>query len=399
MAMIDRIRTEVVLQGRRNNQCWFGPGMTVVPPRNGAADPEVHIGVSQLTGNDIGTKHWIRTHDRGRTWSPPMESQNLLAIPREDDFFEKVGIGLFHHRKSDRLLGFGSTQFVRDQGSDWSFKMEAHDWSKECTRQNTMASTEWDFERGDFRPWQPLSVPSELGRFHRYAFPHVQHEMPDGTVLAATYVLEEAGQSYYGAVAMRLHILPEGGIRLLEMGNILRHDTVRGLCEPSIVKFGDRFFMTLRHDDTAYCAVGDDGLRYGEPVEWRFDDGERLGNYNTQQHWLAHEDALYLLYNRRHELNNGVFRSRAPLFIAQVDPEQLRVIRDTEQIVFPEKGARMGNFSVANVTDKEAWVVTGEWLQQQTPEIEPGARFYRGDADFNRIQYIGDLLLGRIIFR
>ena len=188
-------------------------------------------------------------------------------------------------------------------------------------------------------------------------------------------------------------------MRMLEMGNILRRDTKRGLCEPSIVRFGKSFYMTIRHDDTAYVAVSDDGLHYSDPLEWRFDDGAVLGNYNTQQQWLAQGGALYLLYNRRHELNNGVFRSRAPLFIAQVDPDGPCVLRETEHVVFPEHGARMGNFGVAPVTDGEAWVVTGEWLEQLVPGHREGMRFWANAApQYNRIQYLGDLLLGRIAF-
>lgn len=95
------------------------------------------------------------------------------------------------------------------------------------------------------------------------------------------------------------------------------------------------------------------GLQFSEPTLWRFDDGEDLGNYNTQQKWLKHRDTLYLVYNRKSELNDGVFRSRAPLFMAEVDPATMRVIRQTERIVFPQNGARMGNFNLVNVSDDE----------------------------------------------
>jgi hypothetical protein len=400
VAVIQDIKNQVILKGRQNNQCWFAPNLAVVPPRRAGGNPEVHVTANQLTGNDCGPQHFVRTDSMGAWWTPPMESQNLVGIPREDDFFEKVGVSLFYHQHSRRLLGFGSTHFWRDAGQGSRYKLETVDWNRECTRKNTMLCTEWDFERCDFAPWQPIETPPELDRFHRCHWPRLMHELPDGTVLGTTYVKDTAETPYSAVLAIHVEILPTGKIRLLNVGNLLRKDTCRGLAEPSIVHFGDRYFMTIRHDETAYVAAGDDGLHYDEPVEWRFDDGEILGNYNTQQHWLAQDDSLFLLYNRRHELNNGVFRSRAPLFIAEVDPEKLCVLRETERIVFPENGARMGNFNVANVTDSEAWVVTGEWLEGMVEGITPEDRFYVDGAapHYNRVQFLGDLLLGRILF-
>lgn len=78
-------------------------------------------------------------------------------------------------------------------------------------------------------------------------------------------------------------------------------------------------------------------------VNWTFDDGSELGNYNTQQHWVTHGDSLFLVYTRKGANNDHVFRHRAPLFIAKVDPEKLTVLRATEQILVPERGARLAN--------------------------------------------------------
>jgi hypothetical protein len=53
-----------------------------------------------------------------------------------------------------------------------------------------------------------------------------------------------------------------------------------------------------------------------------------------------------------------------------------------------------------NVAADEAWVITGEWLQRLVPGYAAGMPFFadctRGDSPFNRIQYIGDLLLARV---
>jgi hypothetical protein len=62
-----------------------------------------------------------------------------------------------------------------------------------------------------------------------------------------------------------------------------------------------------------------------------------------------------------------VARHRAPLFIAQVDPDRLVVLRATERILVPEHGARLGNFGVTEVSPGETWVTVAEWMQTNPP--------------------------------
>ena len=118
--------------------------------------------------------------------------------------------------------------------------------------------------------------------------------------------------------------------------------------------------MTLRCDHSAFVARGEDGIHFEPPREWKFDDGQWLGNYCTQQHWATIGDGLFLIYTRGGANNDHVFRNRAPLFIAQVDPEHLHVIRSTERVVFPENHAALGNFGVCQVSETETWVTVGE---------------------------------------
>lgn len=79
-------------------------------------------------------------------------------------------------------------------------------------------------------------------------------------------------------------------------------------------------------------------VRRAEALAW--DDGTDLGSYNTQQHWVAHSEGLFLVYTRRGANNGHVMRHRAPLFIAQVDPVKLHVLRSTERELMPNRGAR-----------------------------------------------------------
>ena len=97
--------------------------------------------------------------------------------------------------------------------------------------------------------------------------------------------------------------------------------------------------------------------------KWTFDNGQDLGNYNTQQHWVVLSDKLYLVYTRRGLNNDHVFRHRAPLLLGEVDSENLCILKSSEEIVVPERGARLGNFGITTVDVDESWVTVAEWMQ------------------------------------
>jgi hypothetical protein len=148
----------------------------------------------------------------------------------------------------------------------------------------------------------------------------------------------------------------------LRHGDELTLNVVRGLVEPSLARVGGRYYLTLRNDKAGYVTASDDGLKWAAIKEWTFDDGAPLGSYNTQQHWLAHSDGLFLVYTRRGANNDHIIRHRAPLFAGRVDPERLCVVRASERVVIPERGAEMGNFGVAAVSPGESWVTVSEGL-------------------------------------
>ena len=140
-------------------------------------------------------------------------------------------------------------------------------------------------------------------------------------------------------------------------------DEVRGIGECSVIAHGGRYFLTIRGDTYGYVSVSDDGLHYSVPVIWRWDTGCVVPTYNTQSHWLHLDGKLYLVYTRKDGKNDHVFRNRAPLYAAQVDAENLTLLRDTEWVVIPERGARLGNFGVCSPTDETSYVIVSEWMQ------------------------------------
>jgi len=68
--------------------------------------------------------------------------------------------------------------------------------------------------------------------------------------------------------------------------------------------------------------------------------------HTTMTKLLSHSDGLLLVYTRIREDNRDVFRSRAPLRCADVDPGTLSLRRSTERILIPNNGLPVGNFWV-----------------------------------------------------
>jgi hypothetical protein len=390
---IDKIKNEVILEGRKNNQAWFEPALGLIPG-DANKDPQVFVRATLLTGDDIGPQLYLKTNDLGKSWSNPVLCQNWHKVPLKDDVFEEPWFGFFYHTRSKSFLALGATHFVRDEGKYQGgiHKQEKHYKAPGLNR--GIVYSLWDPVRSDFNPWKRLKLPEglHLGIYQNGQF----HENKDGSILIPGYYYD---QGQYSKVTVLRCNFNGSDLEYLEHGSIHSIEENRGIHEPSVVYFKGKYYMTIRHDLRAYITSSDNGLQYNDLKAWHFEDGEELGNYNTQQKWLRQGNTLYLIYNRRSELNNGVFRSRAPLFMAEVDVENLVVKKKTERIIFPEKEARMGNFNVVNVHNKESWVVTGEWLQGKFEHSKEGQRFWVAWENVNYLQYIGDLLLARITFK
>ena len=177
-------------------------------------------------------------------------------------------------------------------------------------------------------------------------------------------------------------------LKIADVGPELHNPVGRGLLEPSVTKFGDEFWMTMRAEDNhGYVAVSSDGLNWGEKQPWTWDDGTPLSMSTTQQHWLTHSDGLFLVYTRKDPSNSKVIRWRSPLWLSQVDVEKRCLIKSTERVVLPLVGdgvdapnqvALMGNFDVTNVSPDESWITVGEWMPRDG---------YRGDVLLARIHW------------
>jgi hypothetical protein len=256
------------------------------------------------------------------------------------------------HAASGRLLSTGHTVRYRD------------DKHPMTARRREPAYSTYDAERRVWSPWRVVDMPDRSDFKNAGAGSTQRVDLEDGTILLPVY-FKQVSEDWHACNSATVLRCAFDGSRLtyLEHGTEMSVPDPRGLCEPSITRYQGRYFITLRNDVCGYVASGEDGLHFGSARPWRFDDGEELGNYNTQQHWVTHSDGLFLVYTRRGLNNDHVFRHRAPLTIAQVNPEELTILRKTERELVPNRGARLGNFSVCNVSQNETWVVVAEWMQ------------------------------------
>ncbi len=190
-------------------------------------------------------------------------------------------------------------------------------------------------------------------------------EESDGTVLMPIVYRSQKGdllEEKSSVSVLRLKL--EGDVfSVMGIGNDIRYESeVRGLGEGSVICFNGRYLLTLRGDTHGYISVSDDGLHYLQPKIWEWNDGEVVPTYNTQSHWMSFGGKLYLVYTRKNGMNDHVFRHRAPLYMAEVDERSLTLIPETEKIIIPERGARLGNFGACSLVDC-AYVTAAEWMQ------------------------------------
>lgn len=188
---------------------------------------------------------------------------------------------------------------------------------------------------------------------------HQRVDLPGGDILLPIRYQKSEKKRIYTTIVARCNFDGQT-LTYLKHGSEHTIPSGRGLYEPSIAQFGNEFFLTMRADKGAFVAKSADGISYSPQKPWNFDDGEPLGSYNTQQHWIALGERLYLVYTRRGANNDHIMRHRAPLFLAEVDPDKLVVKRATEQIVLPENHATLGNSGVCRISDSESWITCAE---------------------------------------
>ena len=298
----------------------------------------------------------LTSADGGKSWTEPKED-SAFVTDVDADGLRRVGCDATHlfHKKTGTLIVAGHNACYEGTSN----------WPAKKYKRSTFYTT-YDPACGKFAPINRIDLPAD-------AYPmgaangccqYIEEE--NGDVLMPMAVFHEDAPS--GTSVFRLGFDGER-FTVKEIGNELSYPVARGIGEASITRYKGKYYQTIRNDECALWSVSEDSLHFSEPKKWTWDTGYELPSYNTQAHWLQCDGKLYLVYTRKAGNNDHVFRHRAPLFMAEVDVENMCVLRHTEKIVVPERGARLGNFGVIQINENKAIITVTEWMQ-----------FYTGDA-------------------
>ncbi len=370
--LISSISHEVLVEGRQGkNPSWFHPRACMVPDADGS---RIFMTLQEITGSDtFSPVHWMSSGDRGKTWTRPEAVPALGRLPAVDGIEEGVcDVVPEWHPQTGSVLAMGHNVFYKKKG-----------FFKEQPARKPVYAV---WKDGSWGPRKYLEWNDPRGS-HIYSNNCGQRVvLPDGRILLAfTFGSDPARPRSVAGVLCRF----DGQtLTVDEVGEEIRGDTARGLLEPSVTSFQGRYFLTIRAEDRrGYVCAGANGLQWTPRKAWQWEDGTPLMTNSTQQHWVTHSDALYLAYTRRDETNTNVMRWRAPLWIAQVDPENLHLIRSTERVLIPMSGdgvndaanvPLLGNFHVTHVSPEETWVTDGEMFI---------ANKWRGNLNLARIHW------------
>ena len=354
--MIQNITRSILWEGRKTGITWFHPRACIIPHQNGVTGL---MTMQSICGSDVfGPVHWTTTTDQGHTWTEPEKIPGLgrrkLSNGLVEGFCDFVP-EYQTHSKSVLVLGWNvyyrdgilakpntnrhPVYTVRTEGGEW-LPLNELAWDGKIKPSLFTSNCSQRITQSDGKILIPLSIGYK----------------PDQPRVACSVLCEFDG------------VL----LRIIDIGNSLTLNVGRGLLEPTLAHYNRKYYMSIRAEDgKGYVTISDDGLHWDAIIPWCMDDGTALTMSTTQQRWLANQYGLYLVYTRKAKNNINVMRWRAPLYIAQVDPQKLRLIKSTEKRVFPLIGngisdpdhvARMGNFHTTQVSEKLSWVTTGETL-------------------------------------
>ncbi len=348
-SFIESIEKVVVDMPKVTGGTWFHPRACV-------ADKRVLMTLQTIRGSDFfGPVQWMESVDYGVHWSEVQPVPSLGWVEAEPQGYEGVcDVTPEYHAPTASVLALGHNVFYRDERFD---RNQPPRWP---------VYSVW--KDGRWGPRQKLVWEDPRGSYIYSNNCGQRVVMPDGDVIMSfTFGVKDKPRSVCGVRCA----FDGSKLTVKQTGNALDNPVGRGLLEPSVTRFDSRFFMTIRAEDNrGYVAVSGDGIQYETQRPWAWDDGTPLEMSTTQQHWLTHSRALYLVYTRKDPSNVHVPRWRAPLWIAEVDTKRLQLLRATERILLPLVGdgvnrpelvPMMGNFGVVHIHARESWVTDGSW--------------------------------------
>ncbi len=298
----------------------------------------------------------IGTDIKKQEWNKPQKIENLARKLVANDLIKTFGdVSPAWHEETQTILCTGKTFFSYAENSD---KKEAKKGRVDIENLQEVAYAVYNKNQDNWSKVKNVVLPDKLENgddfFCANAGCTQRVDLPNGDVLLpirykkdGKYVSTVIQCSYDG-----------DSLKYEKHGTLFTISGGRGLYEPSICKYDGSYYLTMRADNSAYVSKSSDGLQYGVLKEWKFSDGTVLGSHNTQQHWISNKHGLFLVYTRKGANNDHVFRNRAPLFIGQVDPDSLFVLKETEKVIMPipPNNGGLGNFGITYINEDESWV-------------------------------------------
>ncbi len=371
--MVKGIERSILWNGRAGGTTWFHPRACMIP---GKGTPTAFMTLQSITGSDVfGHVHWSVSTDLGKRWSDPVKVAALGRHPARNGLQEGVcDVVPEYHPPTKTVLAMGHNVYYNKRGTLARPQLERYPVYVVRTPDGAFSAArklEWDDPRA--------TAIYSCGCAQRIT-------LDDGDVLVPlTFGAKGVGPRSVTSVRCTF----DGKtLTIKQVGNELAGSVKRGLLEPSLARLDGRYYMTIRAEDgRGYVTSSADGLHWNAKRPWCWDDGEPLTMSTTQQRWLPHRKALFLVYTRKAKENVNVFRWRAPLYLARVDTEKFCLVRSTERVVLPLIGdgvnnakhvARMGNFHTVAATPQESWVTVGECLPNDG---------WRGDLLLARVRW------------
>lgn len=366
--VLQSIEVTTLTKGRDGGTTWFLPRVCRLPRTT-------FMTLQEITGSDYyGPVHSSESTDNGNTWTKPQPVPGLGRKPFQSDIEEAVSDVLSeYHAQTKTLLALGEIVYYREGKY---FPEQPPRYPVYITRDlNGHWSERKKLEWNDPHNSAIYSVGSS-----QFVI------LPNGDLIIPVSFRPKERNDF--AVTTLLCSFDGKTIKVKKVGVELNNTVKRGLLEPQLIKLGKLYYLTIRAEDGyGYVSTSTDGLNWSKPTAWAWDNGAALTMSTTQQHWLVHSDALYLVYTRQAEVNANVMRWRAPLYLAQVDRATLRLIQNTERVVFPLVGdgindpahvPHYGNFHVANISPQESWITAGEVIPAN----------FRGDMLLARVRWV-----------
>ncbi len=348
-------------------------GRAMFHPKAGfLSDGRLAMAVQTIGGGDYyGPVEIAYSGDHGHSWSPPEPVPPLDWRPLEQ--FPGVTEGVCDtvvdfDRASQCTVFMGHNVFYKDNRfMDTMGSWSAVDRNDQLLRRGVYAVRRPDGTWGPRRYFNPPEFAENVSFCCGCGQRIVQ---PSGEWLIAFYSMRKPDNQANFVTVYRARFDGEQ-FELMEHGNLLELPVERGLLEPSLLDFNGRTLVTLRAEDgCGYWSESFDQINFGPIQKWCFDDGETLKTSTTQQHFLKFGSRLFLAYVRDAGFNARIMRFRAPLFMAEVDPERMCLVRASERTVFapegdftrPETVPMSGNFMPCRISENRWLILDGQVL-------------------------------------